>query len=145
MPYNLGMIPPEERDAGLYAAIGGVLAGVSGVAVALVFGSFVRGRPHDRSDVDVAVGFGPHRRPTAREIGAIVSRFEEAAGRHVDLIVLDEAPPGLAYRVFRDGVVVMVRDRAALVERKARAILEYLDYRPIEKAFSEAVLAPRAP
>ena len=53
-------------------------------------------------------------------------------------------PPGLAYRVFRDGVVLLARDRVALVERKVRAILEYLDFQPIERAFSEAVLAPRA-
>ena len=53
-------------------------------------------------------------------------------------------PPGLAYRVFRDGVAVLARDRAMLVERKARAILEYLDFQPIEEAFSEAVLAETA-
>ena len=52
--------------------------------------------------------------------------------------------PGLAYRVFRDGVAVLVRDRSALVERKARAILEYLDFRPVEEASSKAVLARRS-
>ena len=52
-------------------------------------------------------------------------------------------PPGLAYRVFRDGLEVLVRDRAALVEQKARAILEYLDYHPIEQALTRSVLAPR--
>ena len=94
--------------------------------------------------MDVALGFGPERRPAAREIGAIVSRLEEATGQSVDIIILDHAPPGLAYRVFRDGVVVLARDRVALIERKVRAILEYLDFQPIEQAFSKAVLAPRA-
>ena len=114
------------------------------IAFAVVFGSCARGNPHAGSDVDIALGFGPGRRPTARELGAIVSRLEEAAGRSVDIVVLDHAPPGLAYRVFRDGVVVLARDRVALTERKVRAILEYLDFQPIERAFSEAVLAPRA-
>ena len=128
----------------LHAAIGGALADVPGVAFAVVFGSSVRGTAHARSDVDVALGFGHGRRPAARELGAIVSRLEEVAGRTVDVVVLDDAPPGLAYRIFRDGVAVLVRDRAALVERKARAILEYLDYRPIEEALSKAVLARRS-
>ena len=46
--------------------------------------------------------------------------------------------------MFRDGVAVLVRDRSAFVERKARAILEYLDYQPIEEALSKAVLARRS-
>jgi len=55
-------------------------------------------------------------------------------------VLLDEAGPGLAYRVFRDGRVILDRDRRALVQRKARAILEYLDFRPVEETFTRAVL-----
>ena len=128
----------------LHAAIGDALADVQQVAFALVFGSRARGTAHAGSDVDVALGFGHARRPATRELGAIVSRMEEAAGQTVDLVVLEDAPPGLAYRVFRDGVPVLVRDRPAMVERKARAILEYLDYQPIEEALSKAVLARRS-
>ena len=128
----------------LHAAIGDALADVPHVAFALVFGSSARGTAHAGSDVDVALGFGRGRGPGGYELGAIVSRLEGAAGRSVDVVVLEDASPGLAYRVFRDGVVVLVRDRSALVERKARTILEYLDYRPIEKALSRAVLARRS-
>jgi hypothetical protein len=55
-------------------------------------------------------------------------------------VLLDEAPPGLAYRIFREGRVVLERDRKALVERKTRAILEYLDFKPVEEMFTRAVL-----
>ena len=127
-----------------HAAIGDALADVPQVAFALVFGSRARGAAHANSDVDVALGFGHGRRPATRELGAIVSRIEGAAGQTVDLVVLEDAPPGLAYRVFRDGVAVLVRDRPAMVERKTRAILEYLDYQPIEEALSKAVLARRS-
>lgn len=135
---------PPSTDSSLHATLGGALADVPGIAFAVVFGSFARGSPHAGSDVDVALGFDPDRRPTARELGAIVSRLEEATGQSVDIVVLDHAPPGLAYRVFRDGVVVLARDRVALTERKVRAILDYLDFQPIERTFSDAVLAPRA-
>ena len=128
----------------LHVAIGDALADVPHVAFALVFGSCARGTAHAGSDIDVALDFGRGRRPGAYEIGAVVSRLEEATGQSVDVVVLDDAPPGLAYRVFRDGVAVLVRDRSAVVERKTRAILEYLDYRPVEEALSKAVLARRA-
>jgi hypothetical protein len=69
-----------------------------------------------------------------------VSRLESAAGKRVDLVLLEEVPPAIAYRFFRDGVEILVRDRSALVNRKARAILEYLDFRPIEELCASGVL-----
>jgi len=76
----------------------------------------------------------------ALELGALVARLEEAAGRPVDLVLLEQAPPALAYRIFRDGRPIVERDRMAMVERKARAILEYLDFRPIEELCARGAL-----
>jgi hypothetical protein len=59
----------------------------------------------------------------------------------VDLVLLDEAPPALAYRVFRDGRTIVVRDRPALAARRARAFLDYLDFRPVEELCARGVLA----
>ena len=133
----------RESDTGIGARIRRALADRPHAAFALVFGSTARGTSHPGSDLDIALGFTGGHRPTAREIGAIVSGLEEATGRTVDLVALDRAPAGLAYRVFRDGKEVWVRDRSALVARKARAILEYLDFEPLERAFSEATLSRR--
>jgi predicted nucleotidyltransferase len=117
-----------------------MLEGDGRVAYALLFGSNARGDARSGSDVDVAIGLVPGTRLSAQDIGDLVSRLESATGRTVDLVILDEAPPAIAYRVFRDGVEVVVRDRAALVDRKARAILEYLDFRPIEELCASGVL-----
>ena len=110
------------------------------IAYAILFGSRGRGSAHDGSDADLAIGLARGERLSAADLGEIVSRLESAAGTHVDLVLLDEAGPGLAYRVFRDGKLVFQRDRRALVDRKARAILEYLDFRPVEETFTDAVL-----
>lgn len=110
------------------------------IAYAILFGSRGRGSAHDRSDTDVAIGLARGERLSATDLGDLLSRLETAARGHVDLVLLDEAGPGLAYRVFRDGRVVFERDRTALVDRKARAILEYLDFRPVEETFTRAVL-----
>jgi predicted nucleotidyltransferase len=110
------------------------------IAYAILFGSRGRGSAHGGSDTDLAVGLARGARLSVMELGDLLSRLEAAAEGPVDVVLLDEAGPGLAYRVFRDGRVIFERDRAALVERKARAILEYLDFRPIEETFTQAVL-----
>jgi predicted nucleotidyltransferase len=110
------------------------------VSYALVFGSSARGTAGPHSDLDVAVGLAAGVRLTALELGSLVAKLEDAAGGPVDLVLLDEAPPGLAYRIFRDGRPIVERDRPAMVARKARAILEYLDFQPIEELFARGVL-----
>lgn len=108
------------------------------VQYALIFGSGARGSAHPGSDIDIAIGLSEPLE--LRELGDLVGRLESACGRTVDLVLMDEAPPALAYRVFRDGVTVVERDRQALVHRKALAILEYLDFKPIEDLCARGVL-----
>jgi hypothetical protein len=108
---------------------------------AMVFGSHARGTANAGSDIDVAVGARGGRRLTSIELGEIASQLERAAGRPIDIVDLESAPPALAYRVFRDGQVVLERDRPLLVARRARAILEYLDFKPVEDQFVRGVLA----
>ena len=129
--------PPDDRTAALRLRVR------SARRVRAHFGSSVTGKAHAHSDADVAIGMaGPHQLDTM-ELGALASRLEAAAGRRVDLVLLDEAPPGLAYRAFRDGRPIFTRDPAALTTRRARAILEYLDFRPVEELCTRGVLAAR--
>lgn len=120
-----------------------ILASDPRIAYALVFGSTARGDASEHSDCDVAVGLAKGVRLSSLEIGRLVAHLEEAAGRSVDLVLLDEAPPGLAYRIFRDGRPIEVRDGDAMTERKVRAILEYLDFQPIEALCARGVLDKR--
>jgi len=99
---------------------------------------------HHGSDVDVAVGLASGVSLDARETGTLVADLERAAGRTVDLVFLHDAPPALAYRIFRDGVTIAERDHRALADRKARAALEYLDFRPHEELAVRGVLAAAA-
>ena len=122
------------------AAMARVLDADPRIAYGLVFGSAVRGDAHAASDLDVAIGLAPAVEFDALAVGRLVSDLEHVSGRTVDLALLNEAPPALSYRVFRDGLVVFVRDRPALVERRVRAILDYLDFRPVEAAFVRGIL-----
>lgn len=113
------------------------------VAYALLFGSGARGTLRSESDLDIAVGLASGLPMTALELGDLASRLETAAGRPIDLVLLEDASPGLAYRAFKDGRLLFERDRRALVKRKTRAILEYLDFKPVEDLCSRGVLAAR--
>ena len=117
-----------------------VLEADTRIAYAFLFGSRGRGSAHAHSDTDVAIGLTRGARLSAQDAGDLVSRLEAAAGGPVDIVVLDEAGPGVAYRVFRDGRPLFARDRQGVAERRARAILEYLDWKPIEAAFTRAAL-----
>jgi predicted nucleotidyltransferase len=118
-----------------------VLAADPRIAYALLFGSRARRTAHAGSDVDLAIGILPGTGLTALDLGQLVSKLDAvASGTHVDLVLLDEAPPALAFRIFRDGQVLFERDHARLVARKARAILEYLDWKPFEDIFTRGVL-----
>jgi predicted nucleotidyltransferase len=98
-----------------------VLAAESDVAYAPLFGSSSKGTARQDSDVDVAVELTAGAARDVRTLGGLAARLESAAGRPVDLVLLDEAPSPLAYRVFRDGLLLVERDHAALVARKARS------------------------
>ena len=115
-----------------------------GLLYALVFGSSARGAHRPDSDVDIAVEFRAGAAQDVRAIGRLAARLESAAGRRVDLVLLDEAPVPLAYRVFAHGRLLIERDHAALVARKARVIVEYLDWKPIEERCARGVLRAAA-
>jgi predicted nucleotidyltransferase len=139
--------PARDRSARLtltmFDALRAALEQDSRISYALVFGSQARATDHPHSDVDVAVGLVPGCRLDAHDVGALIASLESSAGRPVDLVLLEESPPGLAYRVFRDGRLLFVRDRRELGTRLARAILEYLDFKPMEALVARGALAGR--
>jgi predicted nucleotidyltransferase len=110
------------------------------VLYALVFGSTGRGRRRPDSDVDVAVELRAGAPRDLGALGGLTARLESATRAPIDLVLIDEAPPPLAYRIFRDGQVVLERDHRALAARKARAIVTYLDFKPVETRCAEGVL-----
>ncbi len=105
--------PTHDRVVGLAQVLAREAPG--GVAAAYAFGSHAEGRAHRESDVDIGVLLLREHFATAR------TRFDEgvrlaswlAAELHhpaIDLVVLNDAPPGLAARVVTGGTRVYVGD-----------------------------------
>jgi len=103
------------------------------VTAAWLFGSRARGRARADSDVDVAVW-------CARPLADPLERFDiadaltERVGAPVDLVLLDASPADLVHRVFRDGVLLIDRDKTARLRMEVQRRNEYFDMAPIWRA-----------
>jgi predicted nucleotidyltransferase len=98
------------------------LAGVAereqkAIVSAYVFGSVAEGRAHRESDVDVAVLLARDALPTAAERFEVRLRLSSLLSarleRTVDLVVLNDVPPGLGRHVVTRGTRVLLRDPEA--------------------------------
>lgn len=101
----------------LLVALSRLLAGDSsgGIVAAYLFGAHAEGRAHRESDIDVGVLLRRDRYPTAQarfDAGVRLGAWLVAELHHplVDLVVLNDAPPGLAAHVVTRGVPVYVAD-----------------------------------
>lgn len=95
------------------------------IRLAYVFGSTARGQAQPGSDVDVAVLFDAV--PPPRALDRLTEELEAAAGRRVDLVVLNTAPPLLAHEVVASGQLVLCRDEDQRVTFEARTSSRVMD------------------
>lgn len=121
-------------------AIREVLVSEPRIAYALLFGSQAVGRATAHSDLDIAIGSSSGKGFERHTLGTLVANVERATNRTVDIVVLDQAPPAVAYRVFRDGRLLVESDPSALTRDRARAVLGYLDFKPVEQLCVRAIL-----
>lgn len=131
--YNGAGMRQEARQARLQAA----LRDVPGLRLAVLFGSTAVGTARDNSDLDVGIALD---QPHALSPSAIVG-LERAAGRAVDVVVLDSAPPLLRFEIARTGLVLLERDPYAWADFQAKAMIDWWDWAPTMRVMRDATLA----
>jgi uncharacterized protein len=120
-------------------ALGPVFAADARVRFAYVFGSVAAGTARPNSDIDLAVSVSP--RGTLLDDARLHDALVAALGRDdVDLVVLEDAPLWLAYRVV-GGRPIYSRDDVARVRHRAAVEHEFLDFKPYHDAYLAAVRA----
>jgi uncharacterized protein len=134
-------VTPPPNQAELLQAIRRALEPEAAVQAALLFGSHARGTPRAESDIDVAVLLGTAPKPQDRT--SVLRRLLEALGRElaadrVDLVILDDAPPKLAFRALAEGRVALERSPEPLHRFRVRTYGRHADYQPVERFFREA-------
>jgi uncharacterized protein len=118
------------------------------VVAAYLFGSTARGTATPSSDVDLALLLRKLPPPTLD--GRLLDyegAIERALGRPAQIVILNDAPPDLAYRVLRDGHLLLERDRAARLHFEVRTRNLYFDLLPLvtryrKRALERAALRP---
>jgi uncharacterized protein len=111
------------------------------VIVAYLFGSVARDQAMPLSDVDIAVLLDPTAEPEAvlaRQI-ALLTDLTQLAEPEVQLTLLNDAPPLLAYEVIREGVLLPQRSEAERVTFQVKTMKEYFDVQPMLAFFNDVL------
>lgn len=133
-------------DASLNAKLAAILWDRK-VVFAYLFGSQAKGKVGPLSDIDIAV--------CVDESVARDERFDlrlEVLGKltdlfktdNIDLVVLNDAPPLLAHRVLREGVLLFSKDDRVRLEFETKAVLKYLDWKPYLEKYTRQALGSGA-
>lgn len=113
------------------------------IELAYLFGSQVRGQAGPLSDVDVAILLADTiDDDTAFDLRlrVIQGLMELLHANEIDVIILNQAPPALRYRVLYDGTLLYCRDRRTMIKFYARTVSEYLDLKPMLERHERAIL-----
>lgn len=102
------------------------------VVLGYLFGSVAQGRADALSDVDVAVLLDESLDAEERleETLRLMGELEPYTGGEVQVVLLNEAPPLLAYRVAEEGALLYARSEAERIAFQVRARKLYFDFRP---------------
>lgn len=114
-----------------------------GVVAAMLFGSQATGQPGPLSDVDIAVWADPGLSRKGRfdlRLELIGRATAALRTEEVDLVVLNDASPLLRHRALRDSVRLVDRDPRCRIRLETRAILDYLDTKPLRELLGAAAL-----
>ncbi len=126
----------NEQDMDLGRVIADVMEPYKTVSLAYLFGSAATGANGPMSDIDIAV-LADRASDGCEVLGLLQDDIcRRLKTDRIDLISLAEAPPPLAYRIVRDGQCVLCRDRKVREAFETRAIMRYLDFKPLrDRAF----------
>lgn len=106
------------------------------VVIAYLYGSHARGTAGPGSDVDVAVLLRRGADLPRRHLELIASVASVAGSKRADVVLLNEAPVALAYRVLRDGVLLVSNDDRERIAFWTRTVDRYLDMEPMRRALA---------
>jgi len=115
----------------------------SDILLAYLFGSFGRGDASSLSDIDIGLLLldtipSADRFERRLTIGLDLQRILRR--NDVDIVILNDAPLALAYRVLRDGQLLCCRNEDVRIQYAAATVGRYLDFKPFIERHHQAIL-----
>jgi predicted nucleotidyltransferase len=105
--------------------------------LAVLFGSTARNQARSKSDVDLGILLDPCSPELRFRVEADLGR---AAGRPVDVILLDDAPPLLRFEIAREGVLLFQCEDHLWTDFKAKAMVDWWDWAPTHRMIAAGVV-----
>ncbi|HHY58779.1 MAG TPA: nucleotidyltransferase domain-containing protein [Chloroflexi bacterium] len=119
------------------------LASQPEVLVAYLFGSYARGSATPHSDLDIAV-LAPQEISREQAFRLRLTWIDAVQGllhrEAVDVVILNQAPLALRYRVLRDGRVLACQDEQLRILYQADTVSRYLDFKPVIDRHERAIV-----
>jgi len=81
------------------------------------------------SDIDTGIYF--IQPPEGMDLLYLINTLSELAGREVDVVVLNNAPPFLRHQIMKNRVILTIKDMAAYTRFREKTISDYDEYKYI--------------
>ena len=114
------------------------LKDIPGVDAAYLFGSSVKGKMTISSDIDLAILFSKNKKLDIDRLD-IMSRLSSAAGKDVDLVILNDATPLLYHEILSTGKLILENKRESRIQRELKNRKLYEDYRHIHSIYMQGM------
>lgn len=109
-----------------------------GVQLAYLFGSQATGKAGPLSDFDFGVLFRAMLSPAERfrrRLSLIAELMGELHAQHIDVVVLNDAPPAIRFKIIEHGQIIYNEDERARVRFEAKTMSEYFDTKPLRELY----------
>lgn len=120
-----------------------VLSRDSDVSALYSFGSMARGTLGPLSDLDFAVllsGALDKKERFDKQLQLIGVFNDIFQTDEIDLVLLNDAPPGFCFNILKTGSLLYCRDKMEVVDFRERLVKLYLDFRYFRDSFDENFL-----
>ena len=114
-----------------------VLSGREEVLLGYIFGSYVEGREHEDSDLDI--GILTNDSLGNKELFQLSELLEDSLGVEPDVRVLNGADPRFVYNVLDKGRLAYKKNESIRIDFESAAMREYLDMKPFIDRHDKAV------
>jgi predicted nucleotidyltransferase len=99
------------------------------IVFALLFGSYVKGKQKEDSDIDLAIYF--KKVPRVDAFLKLISMLTDITKKEVDVVVLNNASAMLRHQVFKNKQTLFIKDRNSYINFRLKTINNYEEYKHI--------------